>query len=37
MSGGTVNVFYMNSEGWTKISREDYSDIHDEKQLNLNK
>ncbi|ORD93813.1 PSB8 [Enterospora canceri] len=31
-SGGTVNVFFMNESGWTKIGRWDFNEIRDEKK-----
>ena len=31
-SGGTVNVYYMNKEGWTKIGRWDFNEVKKEKE-----
>jgi 20S proteasome subunit beta 5 len=32
-SGGTVNVYFMNEEGWTKIERTDFDEIRDSKSI----
>lgn len=31
-SGGTVNVFFMNKDGWTKIGRWDFNEVRKEKE-----